>query len=139
MTILKILQRFYHRRPHLIMQSHCYLFLILLTLECLNGHVSRPGKRLEACNSFKKAKNRNAVCSCNTTIVDCAKRSSPLKAVPNKIISTIKKLYLNGNEIHKIQENDFTGVESLEQLFLQDNKISSIHPNAFKGLFKLET
>ena len=50
----------------------------------------------------------------------------------------VKILYLDKNDIEKIEKDAFNGLEKLEELDLSGNKITEIEKDAFNGLKNLE-
>ncbi|XP_032551107.1 slit homolog 1 protein [Chiroxiphia lanceolata] len=76
------------------------------------------------------------LCACSGTTVDC--HGSALRAVPRSIPRGTERLELNGNNITRINKNDFAGLKQLRVLQLMENQISTVERGAFDDMKELE-
>nr|AAX77058.1 variable lymphocyte receptor [Lethenteron appendix] len=74
-------------------------------------------------------------CSCRGTQVDCNSRS--LASVPAGIPTTTQRLWLNSNQITKLEPGVFDRLVNLQQLRLYNNQLKSIPRGAFDNLKSL--
>ncbi|XP_033880205.3 slit homolog 1 protein-like isoform X2 [Acipenser ruthenus] len=77
-----------------------------------------------------------ALCTCSGTTVDC--HGLGMKAVPRNIPRNTERLELNGNNITRINKNDFSGLKYLRVLQLMENQIGVIERGAFDDMKELE-
>ncbi|KAK6482147.1 slit-like protein 1 protein-like [Huso huso] len=77
-----------------------------------------------------------ALCTCSGTTVDC--HGLGIKAVPRNIPRNTERLELNGNNITRINKNDFSGLKYLRVLQLMENQIGVIERGAFDDMKELE-
>nr|AAX77047.1 variable lymphocyte receptor [Ichthyomyzon fossor] len=76
-----------------------------------------------------------AQCSCSGTTVDCEKRSLP--SVPAGIPTDRQNLWLNGNQITKLEPGVFDSLVNLHNLYLNQNQLKSVPRGAFDNLKSL--
>nr|XP_022908749.1 protein slit [Onthophagus taurus] len=76
-------------------------------------------------------------CVCTGTIVRCSK--AKLKEIPRGIPPETSELYLDGNEITKIQADKISHLKSLTRLDLSNNQIGILSNFTFSNLSKLST
>uniref|UniRef100_A0A6I8QKJ8 Slit guidance ligand 1 n=1 Tax=Xenopus tropicalis TaxID=8364 RepID=A0A6I8QKJ8_XENTR len=77
-----------------------------------------------------------ALCTCSGTTVDC--HGLALKGVPKNIPRSTERLELYGNNITRINKNDFSGLKQLRVLQLMENQISNVERGAFDDMKELE-
>ncbi|XP_041117081.1 slit homolog 1 protein-like isoform X2 [Polyodon spathula] len=77
-----------------------------------------------------------ALCTCSGTTVDC--HGLGIKAVPRNIPRNTERLELNGNNITRVNKNDFSGLKYLRVLQLMENQIGVIERGAFDDMKELE-
>ncbi|XP_050293925.1 protein slit isoform X3 [Anthonomus grandis grandis] len=77
------------------------------------------------------------MCSCTGTIVRCTRAS--LKEIPRGIPSETSELYLDFNQIERIQAERIGHLKSLTRLDLSNNQISMLSNVTFATLSKLST
>jgi len=70
-------------------------------------------------------------CACFSGIVDCANRG--LDTVPEDISLDSQEIFLQGNALSRIVENQFSHLPNLQYIYLQDNKISELAASSFQG------
>nr|4K5U_A Chain A, Variable lymphocyte receptor [Petromyzon marinus]4K5U_B Chain B, Variable lymphocyte receptor [Petromyzon marinus]4K5U_C Chain C, Variable lymphocyte receptor [Petromyzon marinus]4K5U_D Chain D, Variable lymphocyte receptor [Petromyzon marinus]4K79_A Chain A, Variable lymphocyte receptor [Petromyzon marinus]4K79_B Chain B, Variable lymphocyte receptor [Petromyzon marinus]4K79_C Chain C, Variable lymphocyte receptor [Petromyzon marinus]4K79_D Chain D, Variable lymphocyte receptor  len=75
-------------------------------------------------------------CSCSGTEVNCAGKS--LASVPAGIPTTTRVLYLNSNQITKLEPGVFDRLANLRELHLWGNQLVSLPPGVFDNLANLE-
>ncbi|XP_078669128.1 slit homolog 2 protein-like isoform X5 [Branchiostoma floridae x Branchiostoma belcheri] len=75
-------------------------------------------------------------CSCPGNSLDCGNRG--LRAVPKGIPRNTERIDFEGNNITRIDKNDFAGLRNLRILQLLNNQISTIEKGAFQDLVSLE-
>ncbi|KAI4457821.1 slit [Holotrichia oblita] len=76
-------------------------------------------------------------CTCTGTIVRCSK--AKLKEIPRGIPPETSELYLDGNEITRIQADKLSQLKSLTRLDLSNNLIGILSNFTFSNLSKLST
>jgi hypothetical protein len=54
-----------------------------------------------------------------------------------RMVKSLQKLYLNGNQITALRKNIFSNLSMLQLLYLGNNKISKLEKDAFLGLTSL--
>jgi Leucine rich repeat len=54
-------------------------------------------------------------------------------------LSLLRRVALNGNEIHRVTSDTFEDLTNLEWLFLDNNRIKFLDVHAFEGLSRLQT
>ncbi|XP_051778405.1 slit homolog 1a isoform X1 [Erpetoichthys calabaricus] len=86
------------------------------------------------CGSY--ASSCPALCTCSGTTVDC--HGLGIKAVPRNIPRNTERLELNGNNITRLNKNDFSGLKYLRVLQLMENQIGTIERGVFDDLKELE-
>ncbi|XP_065408824.1 slit homolog 1 protein-like [Chrysemys picta bellii] len=77
-----------------------------------------------------------ALCTCSGTTVDC--HGTGLRGVPKNIPRNTERLELNGNNITRINRNDFSGLKQLRVLQLMENQINAVERGAFDDMKELE-
>lgn len=77
-----------------------------------------------------------ALCTCSGTTVDC--HGLGLKAVPKNIPRSTERLELNGNNITRINKNDFSGLKQMRVLQLMENQINTVERGVFDDMKELE-
>lgn len=77
-----------------------------------------------------------ALCACSGTTVDC--HGLGLKTVPRNIPRNTERLELNGNNLTRINRNDFSGLKYLRVLQLMENQIITVERGAFDDMRELE-
>ncbi|CAM2117906.1 unnamed protein product [Caretta caretta] len=77
-----------------------------------------------------------APCTCSGTSVDC--HGTGLGGVPRNIPRNTERLELNGNNITRINRNDFSGLKQLRVLQLMENQINTVERGAFDDMKELE-
>ncbi|XP_038266910.1 slit homolog 1 protein isoform X2 [Dermochelys coriacea] len=77
-----------------------------------------------------------ALCTCSGTTVDC--HGTGLGGVPRNIPRSTERLELNGNNITRINRNDFSGLKQLRVLQLMENQINTVERGAFDDMKELE-
>ncbi|XP_060527309.1 protein slit isoform X2 [Cylas formicarius] len=76
-------------------------------------------------------------CSCTGTVVRCSRAN--LKEIPRGIPPETSELYLDFNEIERIQADRLGHLKSLTRLDLSTNKIGMLANGSFSNLSKLST
>eukprot|EP00111_Clytia_hemisphaerica_P018910 TCONS_00055914-protein len=76
-----------------------------------------------------------ADCTCYLTSVIC--QYNFLKKIPNGIPESTTKLYLDGNQIERVERAELSNLKDLELLSIGSNTISFIEDDAFHNLTKL--
>uniref|UniRef100_A0A672LWQ5 Slit homolog 1 protein-like n=1 Tax=Sinocyclocheilus grahami TaxID=75366 RepID=A0A672LWQ5_SINGR len=97
------------------------------------------GRLVEACIRIlllcKAATACPALCTCSGTTVDC--HGLGLKTMPRNIPRNTERLELNGNNLTRINRNDFSGLKYLRVFSfsrdLSENFIQAIPRKAFRG------
>ncbi|KAJ8920493.1 hypothetical protein NQ315_005362, partial [Exocentrus adspersus] len=77
------------------------------------------------------------MCSCTGTVVRCSRAN--LKEVPRGIPPETSELYLDFNNIDRIQADRLSHLKSLTRLDLSNNQIGMLSNNTFVNLSKLST
>ncbi|XP_066141931.1 protein slit isoform X1 [Euwallacea fornicatus] len=77
------------------------------------------------------------MCSCTGTVVRCTRAS--LKEIPRGIPAETSELYLDFNQIDRIQADRIKHLKSLTRLDLSNNQISMLSNMTFGSLSKLST
>ncbi|XP_029466034.1 slit homolog 1 protein [Rhinatrema bivittatum] len=77
-----------------------------------------------------------ALCTCSGTTVDC--HGLGLRAVPKSIPRSTERLELNGNNITRINKNDFAGLKQMRVLQLMENQINTLERGVFDDMKELE-
>uniref|UniRef100_A0A8C8VEF8 Slit homolog 1 protein n=1 Tax=Pelusios castaneus TaxID=367368 RepID=A0A8C8VEF8_9SAUR len=77
-----------------------------------------------------------ALCTCSGPSVDC--HGTGLRGVPRNVPRHAERLELNGNNITRINRNDFSGLKQLRVLQLMENQISTVERGAFDDMKELE-
>ncbi|XP_056617252.1 slit homolog 1a [Triplophysa dalaica] len=77
-----------------------------------------------------------ALCTCSGTTVDC--HGLGIKTVPRNIPRNTERLELNGNNLTRINRNDFSGLKYLRVLQLMENQIVMVERGAFDDMRELE-
>ncbi|XP_066478770.1 slit homolog 1 protein [Tiliqua scincoides] len=77
-----------------------------------------------------------APCACSGTTVDC--HGLGLRSVPKNIPRSAERLELNGNNITRINKNDFAGLKQLRVLQLMENQITVVERGVFDDMKELE-
>ncbi|XP_057665442.1 protein slit isoform X5 [Diorhabda carinulata] len=77
------------------------------------------------------------MCSCTGTVVRCSRAN--LKEIPRGIPPETSELYLDFNEIDRIQGDRIKHLKSLTRLDLSNNKIAMLSNDTFTNLSKLST
>uniref|UniRef100_A0A672LUY0 Slit homolog 1 protein n=1 Tax=Sinocyclocheilus grahami TaxID=75366 RepID=A0A672LUY0_SINGR len=98
------------------------------------------GRLVEACIRIlllcKAATACPALCTCSGTTVDC--HGLGLKTMPRNIPRNTERLELNGNNLTRINRNDFSGLKYLRVLQLMENQIGTVERGAFDDMRELE-
>uniref|UniRef100_A0A8C9S1Q5 Slit homolog 1a (Drosophila) n=1 Tax=Scleropages formosus TaxID=113540 RepID=A0A8C9S1Q5_SCLFO len=76
------------------------------------------------------------LCTCSGTTVDC--HGLGIKTVPRNIPRNVERLELNGNNLTRINKNDFSGLKHIRVLQLMENQIGNIERGAFDDMKELE-
>ncbi|XP_036355967.1 leucine-rich repeat-containing protein 4-like isoform X2 [Octopus sinensis] len=78
-----------------------------------------------------------SICSCDhsQTNIDCSSRG--LTSIPQPIPPNVEYLYLNGNNIDKIEIGTFDDLTRLTYLSLSSNDIKELKPDTFRNLSSL--
>nr|AAX77060.1 variable lymphocyte receptor [Lethenteron appendix] len=75
-------------------------------------------------------------CSCSGTTVDCNSRS--LASVPAGIPTTTQRLWLNSNQITKLEPGVFDSLVNLQQLYVSENQLRALPTGLFDRLANLQ-
>uniref|UniRef100_A0A8C1V7F1 Slit homolog 1 protein n=1 Tax=Cyprinus carpio TaxID=7962 RepID=A0A8C1V7F1_CYPCA len=98
------------------------------------------GRLVEVCIQIlllcKAATACPALCTCSGTTVDC--HGLRLKTMPRNIPRNTERLELNGNNLTRINRNDFSGLKYLRVLQLMENQIGTVERGAFDDMRELE-
>uniref|UniRef100_A0A8C1VCB8 Slit homolog 1 protein n=1 Tax=Cyprinus carpio TaxID=7962 RepID=A0A8C1VCB8_CYPCA len=98
------------------------------------------GRLVEACIRIlllcKAATACPGLCTCSGTTVDC--HGLGLKTMPGNIPRNTERLELNGNNLTRINRNDFSGLKYLRVLQLMENQIGTVERGAFDDMRELE-
>ncbi|XP_048061947.1 slit homolog 1a [Megalobrama amblycephala] len=98
------------------------------------------GRLVEACIRIlllcEAATACPALCTCSGTTVDC--HGLGLKTMPRNIPRNAERLELNGNNLTRINRNDFSGLKYLRVLQLMENQIGTVERGAFDDMKELE-
>uniref|UniRef100_A0A671SEL1 Slit homolog 1 protein-like n=1 Tax=Sinocyclocheilus anshuiensis TaxID=1608454 RepID=A0A671SEL1_9TELE len=102
--------------------------------------VHSVGRLVETCIQIlllcKAAMACPALCTCSGTTVDC--HGLGLKTMPRNIPRNTERLELNGNNLTRINRNDFSGLKYLRVLQLMENQIGTVERGAFDDMRELE-
>ncbi|XP_046914205.2 slit guidance ligand [Dermatophagoides farinae] len=75
-------------------------------------------------------------CDCQGLTVDCSHRG--LSYVPRTFPLEVRRLYLDGNNLTVLRQNDFQRLPYLKVLQIMDNQVQTLEPGVFDDLKSLE-
>lgn len=74
----------------------------------------------------------------STNVVDCGGKQQIIYEMPHRIPMDTSEVYLDGNNLTEIKNNEFAGRKNMRLLFLNASNIHTIHNHSFAGLTSLQ-